>query len=50
MGDSGDHSLMPVHAHINLLGFTLIVLFAMVYQGSTDNSGQTASARCALAV
>ena len=22
MGGSGDHSLAPVHAHINLLGFT----------------------------
>ncbi len=24
MGASGDHSLMPVHAHINLLGFAVL--------------------------
>ena len=32
MGGSGDHGLMPVHAHINLLGFTLMVLFALTYK------------------
>ncbi|WP_395542123.1 hypothetical protein [Neotabrizicola sp. sgz301269] len=32
MGGSGDHSLTPVHAHINLLGFTLMTLFGLSYR------------------
>lgn len=32
MGGSGDHSLAPVHAHINLLGFTLMTLFGLSYR------------------
>ncbi len=32
MGGSGDRSLTPVHAHINLLGFTLMVLFSVIYK------------------
>jgi len=32
MGGSGDHSLMPLHAHINLLGFALMTLFGIVYR------------------
>ena len=32
MGASGDHSLMPVHAHINLLGFTLMTIFGLTYR------------------
>lgn len=32
MGASGDHSLSPVHAHINLLGFTLMTLFGLAYR------------------
>jgi cbb3-type cytochrome oxidase subunit 1 len=31
MGASGDHSLSPLHAHINLLGFVLMTLFGVVY-------------------
>jgi hypothetical protein len=31
MGASQDHSLSPVHAHINLLGFTLMTLFGLGY-------------------
>lgn len=31
MGGSGDHTLAPVHAHINLLGFTLMTLFGIAY-------------------
>lgn len=31
MGGSGDHSLSPVHAHINLLGFVLMMLFGIFY-------------------
>lgn len=32
MGGSGDHTLAPVHAHINLLGFTLMTVFGMGYR------------------
>ena len=32
MGGSGDHSLAPVHAHINLLGFTLMTVFGFGYR------------------
>ena len=31
MDASRDHTLMPVHAHINLLGFTLMTLFGLGY-------------------
>lgn len=31
MGASGDHSLSPLHAHINLLGFVLMTVFGVVY-------------------
>jgi len=30
MGASGDHSLLPVHAHINLLGWVSMALFALI--------------------
>ncbi len=32
MGGSGDHSLAASHAHINLLGFVLSVVFALSYK------------------
>ena len=32
MGGSGDHTLAPVHAHINLLGFTLMTVFGIGYR------------------
>lgn len=32
MGASGDHSMAPVHAHINLLGFTLMTVFGLAYR------------------
>ncbi|MFZ1662934.1 MAG: hypothetical protein WAT77_13330 [Paracoccaceae bacterium] len=31
MGGSGDHTLAPAHAHINLLGFTLMTIFGILY-------------------
>jgi hypothetical protein len=30
MGASGDHSLMPVHAHINMLGWVCMTLFGLI--------------------
>ncbi|NBO21077.1 MAG: hypothetical protein EBU97_03865 [Rhodobacteraceae bacterium] len=32
MGASGDHSLVAVHAHINLLGFALSTIFGLAYR------------------
>ncbi len=32
MGATGDHSLAPLHAHINLLGFVLMMIFGLVYR------------------
>lgn len=32
MGGSQDHSLAPAHAHINLLGFTLMMIFGLIYR------------------
>ena len=32
MGASGDFALKGVHAHINLLGFTLMTLFGLAYR------------------
>lgn len=31
MGGSGDHTLVPLHVHINLLGFVLMTVFGVVY-------------------
>jgi hypothetical protein len=31
MGGSNDHTLLPVHAHINLLGFVLPMVFGFTY-------------------
>ena len=32
MGASDDSTLRPVHAHINLVGFTLMAVFAAIYE------------------
>ena len=31
MGIIADHGMMPLHAHINLLGFTLMTVFGLCY-------------------
>ncbi|MCD6060378.1 MAG: conserved rane protein of unknown function [Moraxellaceae bacterium] len=31
MGASGDHSLFPVHAHLNLLGWVSLTLIGVIY-------------------
>lgn len=41
MGGSGDHWLAPAHAHINLLGFTLMTLFGIAYRVMPAMSGNT---------
>jgi hypothetical protein len=32
MGASGDHGLMPVHAHVNLMGWVSMALFGFIYR------------------
>lgn len=32
MGASGNHSMYPVHAHLNLLGFVAMTLFGLFYR------------------
>jgi peptidoglycan/LPS O-acetylase OafA/YrhL len=32
MGASGDHSMFPLHAHINLLGWVSMLLFGVFYR------------------
>lgn len=32
MGASGNHTLAPLHAHLNLLGFVLSMVFALTYR------------------
>jgi len=32
MGGAGDHTLASLHAHINLLGFTLMTVFGVLYR------------------
>lgn len=31
MGATNDHTFVPVHAHLNLLGFTLMMIFGLTY-------------------
>ena len=45
MGANENFTLAPVHAHINLLGFTLMTIFGIAYRvvpGLTDNIFATA--------
>lgn len=39
MGASGDHRLVPVHAHFHLLGWVSMTLFALIYRGWPRLSG-----------
>jgi len=32
MGASGDHTLSGLHAHLNLVGFTLMMVFGLTYR------------------
>lgn len=32
MGASQDHTMIPLHAHMNLLGFTLMSVFGLAYR------------------
>ena len=49
MGIAHDHRYAPVHAHINLMGFTLHTLFALVYRNwSTMKDGLLAKGHAIL--
>ena len=39
MGGSGNHAFAPLHAHMNLLGFTLMTLFGIVYRVFPEMAG-----------
>jgi hypothetical protein len=39
MGASGDHSMMPAHAHLNLLGLVLNGVFGAFYAFAGDRAG-----------
>lgn len=39
MGSSGDHSMMPAHAHLNLLGLVLNGVFGAFYAFAGNRSG-----------
>jgi hypothetical protein len=39
MGGSGDHTLAPAHAHINLLGFVLMMIFGLAYDRFSEAGG-----------
>jgi len=41
MGASGNHDLTPVHAHINLLGFTLMMVFGLTYHTFSNMAENT---------
>ena len=38
MGASGDHSQMPVHAHINVLGWVSLALFGIFYKSWPESA------------
>lgn len=40
MGASGDHTLAPVHAHINLLGWTTLALMGTFYALAGDRANK----------
>lgn len=39
MGMSGDHSMFPVHAHLNLLGWVTLSLFGLYYRALPAAAG-----------
>lgn len=41
MGGKQDFTLAPVHAHINLVGFTLMTLFGVAYRVMPQLAGNT---------
>jgi hypothetical protein len=44
MGATQDHTFLPLHAHINLLGFTLMTVFGLVYRQFPAMAGSSLAA------
>ncbi|MFO1014068.1 MAG: hypothetical protein U1E50_09920 [Caulobacteraceae bacterium] len=42
MGASGDHSMMPAHAHLNLLGWVTLSIMGIFYALPTSYGGKAA--------
>ncbi|MBI1243801.1 MAG: hypothetical protein GC202_02255 [Alphaproteobacteria bacterium] len=43
MGASGDHEMMPVHAHVNLMGWVSMALMGFVYRTFPAAAATTAA-------
>ena len=50
MSASGDHSLSPAHAHLNLLGYVSFFLFALYYHAVPAAVGRLAQVHFAVAL
>jgi hypothetical protein len=50
MGLARDHSLMPVHAHLNLLGWVTMFLMALYYKTHEQALGRLATLQVAASV
>jgi hypothetical protein len=48
MGVAGDHSLAPVHVHLNLIGWVSLFLFGLYYRSHPDTRGRMAVAQVSL--
>jgi hypothetical protein len=48
MGVAGDHSLAPVHVHLNLIGWVSLFLFGLYYNSHPDALGGLAVAQVSL--
>jgi hypothetical protein len=48
MGVAGDHSLAPVHVHLNLIGWVSLFLFGLYYKSHPDALGGLAVAQVSL--
>lgn len=50
MAASGDHSLSPAHAHLNLVGWVTMGLFGLYYHNVPEAAGGLAKVHFALAL
>lgn len=49
MGAAQDHSLMPVHAHLNLVGWVSMFLYGLFYRAFPHHEGRLAAIQLCLA-
>ena len=50
MSATGDHTLSPAHAHLNLIGFVVMVIYAIYYHLTPQAAGRLARAHFALSL